>query len=128
VAFVSWAVNLAFPTALHTRFDHCLGTLGMVADMMRRIEDNSHNSGEESRIDPIQKVLARLYALTHDVPHVSLGHTIEDELNIFDRHDKNLDRLEHFFGDESQIGALISTYLGKEGLERFRSIRLGRNS
>jgi uncharacterized protein len=100
-------VNIVYPTALHTRFDHSLGTLAMAARMIRAIRENTHSSEEEREINPLQEVLIRLYALLHDVPHVPFGHTIEDELGIFERHDKNPDRFQRFFGPNSEIGKLI---------------------
>lgn len=116
------SVNVVYPTALHTRFDHCLGTLAMADQMIRAIEDNTHNKDEEKRIEPVQKILTRLYALLHDLPHVPFGHTIEDELNIFTRHDKNERRLERFFGVNSQVGRLIIESLGVDTYKRFMSI------
>ena len=105
------SVNLVYPTALHTRFDHSLGTLAMADRMIRAIRNNTHNEGDEKEIKPIQEALIRLYALLHDVPHVPFGHTIEDELGIFTRHDKNPERFERFFGEKSDIGKLIKKHL-----------------
>jgi hypothetical protein len=119
------SVNLVYPTALHTRFDHSLGTLAMADRMIRAIRNNTHNEGDEKKIEPIQEALIRLYALLHDVPHVPFGHTIEDELGIFTRHDKNPDRFERFFGEASDIGKLIKEHLGPydpRAYERFKAI------
>lgn len=119
------SVNLVYPTALHTRFDHSLGTLAMAERMVSAIRSNTHNEGDEKEISHIQEALIRLYALLHDVPHVPFGHTIEDELNIFVRHDKNPDRFERFFGEESAIGKLIMEHLGphnSQAYERFKAI------
>lgn len=38
--------------------------------------------------------MARAFALVHDVTHVAFGHTLEDELGLFTRHDKNIARLD----------------------------------
>jgi uncharacterized protein len=54
-----------YPTALHTRFDHSLGTLAMVERMIQAIRGNAVSTDEERRITPLQQVLARLYALRH---------------------------------------------------------------
>ncbi len=53
-----------------------------------------------------------LYALLHDVPHVPYGHTLEDELNICERHDKNNERFSRFLGPESPMGEIITRELG----------------
>ncbi|MDQ3816230.1 MAG: HD domain-containing protein [Acidobacteriota bacterium] len=116
------SVNMVYPTALHTRFDHSLGTLSMASSMLRAIKDNTHSSEDERAIDPIQEALTRLYALLHDLPHVPFGHTIEDELRIFVRHDKNKARINRFFGRNSNVGKLIINHLGEDAYRRFMAI------
>lgn len=107
------AACVVYPTALHTRFDHSLGTLEMVWKMVRSITGNQHNTEKLGDITPRQKCLARLYALLHDVPHIPFGHTIEDELCIFERHDKNSARIDRFLGAESDIGRIVIRHFGK---------------
>ena len=114
--------SFVYPTALHTRFDHALGTLAMAARMLDAIQTNRHNTDDERAITPQQEVLVRLYALLHDVPHVPYGHTLEDELNILERHDKNPRRLERFFGSNSSIGSIITKSLGAAALETFLQV------
>jgi uncharacterized protein len=116
------SVYMVYPTALHTRFDHCLGTLSMAAKMVRAIRENTHSNKDERSIESIQEALTRLYALLHDLPHVPFGHTIEDELRIFERHDKNDARIERFLGRDSDIGGLIRQHLGDAAYKRFMAI------
>ena len=106
------AACVVYPTALHTRFDHSLGTLEMVWKMIRSITGNQHNADRLGNITPRQKCLARFYALVHDVPHIPFGHTIEDELCIFERHDKNTARIERFLGAQSDIGKIVVNHFG----------------
>jgi uncharacterized protein len=113
---------LVYPTALHTRFDHSLGTLAMANEMMRNIRENLHNSDDESRIDPEQELLTRLLALLHDIGHLPFGHTIEDEFCIFPRHDQDSARVEAFLGSGSTIGKLITQELGTNLYDRFMAI------
>ena len=101
-----------YPTALHTRFDHSLGTLAMAESMLKAIKDNLHSSEDERYISFEQEALARLYALLHDITHIPFGHLIEDELLIFKRHDENPDRINYFLGPQSEIGSLITKHLG----------------
>ena len=111
-----------YPTSLHTRFDHALGTLALADRMVSCIRTNRHNTPDESSITPFQEVLVRLYALLHDVPHVPYGHTLEDELNILERHDENENRLNRFFGPASDMGKIITTQLGSTALDKFLQI------
>lgn len=113
---------LVYPTALHTRFDHSLGTLGMVTQMILAIRQNKHNSSPESAIAPEQEIMARLLALLHDIGHVPFGHTLEDEFCIFPRHDEDDDRVQTLLGEESAIGNLIRTNLGEDLYKRFMNI------
>ena len=122
-------VNAIYPTALHTRFDHSLGTLAMADRMVMAIAQNPGSVDNEKAITKSQRLLARLYALLHDITHIPFGHTIEDELGLYERHDKNPTRINHFLGPESPIGKIIvSTYEeqgGHQGFyDRFMSIFL----
>lgn len=66
--------SLAYPGAVHTRFEHSLGTCHLATVL-----------GRSLGVDPPLPVLAA--ALLHDVTHIPFGHTIEDERRIFSRHD-----------------------------------------
>ena len=116
------SVHLVYPSALHTRFDHSLGTLAMADRMIKEIRENTYGSDEESDISSEQKTLTRIYALLHDITHVPFGHTIEDELGLFKKHDKNPDRTERFLGSTSDIGKLIQDKLGEDNYRRFLEI------
>lgn len=113
-----------YPTALHTRFDHSLGTLAMAERMVGAIRNNTSSAPEEREISEVQRLITRLYALLHDIPHVPFGHTIEDELQLFQRHDENPGRIERFLGPESSIGKLIIDGLGKLIYDRFMAVYL----
>jgi HD superfamily phosphohydrolase len=107
---------MVYPTALHTRFDHSLGTLEMVERMIQHIKGNEHSEQEERDISPRQRALARIYALVHDITHIPFGHTIEDELGVLKRHDKNEPRINHFLGKGSRISGIIVKHFGEEFL------------
>lgn len=111
-----------YPTALHTRFDHSLGTLDMSMKMVRSIRENKHNSDEEKRIDEEQEQLIRLLALLHDITHIPFGHTLEDELSILPRHDKDHKRIEFYLGEDRPIGRIIKQYLGYDMYKRFMGL------
>ena len=117
-------VSYVYPTAIHTRFDHSLGTLAMADRMFMAITQNAASEPKERQIDIEQRRLIRLYALLHDIPHVPFGHTIEDELGLFNRHDDNPERILHFLGPESDIGKIIIQEFNKPFYDRLLAIYL----
>lgn len=108
--------NLVYPGAEHTRLAHSLGTMHVTERILRSIEETH---GAKFPLE--ERLMARMYALLHDVNHITFGHTIEDELGFFKRHDANESRTERlFFSGSSSIGnALRGTEYGKATLEYF---------
>jgi HD superfamily phosphohydrolase len=95
--------NLVFAGAEHTRLAHAIGCVHRVEQILRSIEDI-----EGITADPETRLIARLYALIHDVPHVAYGHTIEDELGLFERHDQNLARIDRLLlSGASELGTTL---------------------
>jgi HD superfamily phosphohydrolase len=95
--------NLVYTGAEHSRLAHSIGAVESVERILTTIEQESG-----VRIESDTRNTARLFALTHDVSHIASGHTIEDELGFFPRHDKNQARFDRLVGDaNSQIGKLL---------------------
>lgn len=79
---------LVYPGAVHTRFDHSIGALHAT----QRVIDSICKSAElEPRrclaITEEEARVVRIAALLHDVTHVPLGHALEDQDDLFPRHD-----------------------------------------
>ena len=117
-------VNFVFPTALHTRFDHSLGTLARADEMVLAIATNAKITNEARGVSLIQRKLARMYALLHDIPHVPFGHTIEDEMGLFRRHDQNPARINRFLGPESEVAANLREHESPDFYDRLMAIYL----
>ncbi len=81
--------NLVYPGAVHTRFEHSLGTSATA----HRVVDSVRRSGMD--VAAQDEAAIAIAALLHDVTHVPFGHTLEDERRLFQRHDKGdrFDRL-----------------------------------
>lgn len=86
--------HLVFPSAVHTRFEHTLGTCWIAKRLMDQLCRRGHELTREQR----QTVVAA--ALLHDITHVPYGHTFEDERRLFDRHDEDPLRLEYFLSQQ----------------------------
>ncbi len=98
---------LVYPGALHTRFDHSIGSLHMAARMIDAVNLSYELdpagcvgvSEEEARV-------IRSAALLHDVTHIPFGHSIEDQDGIFGRHDRP-ERFERVLGAGTALGRAL---------------------
>ena len=97
---------LVFPSALHTRFEHSLGTSWMAHRLVQSIRRTcAMNADEES--------LVRVTALLHDITHIPFGHTLEDERRVLPRHDKDRERV-HQFLEQGSVGRILQ----REGIQQ----------
>jgi HD superfamily phosphohydrolase len=83
---------LVYPGALHTRFDHSIGTMAVAKRIIRSLRSSGHE------IDGDDELLVTVTSLLHDIAHVPFGHTFEDERKILPSHDRG-DRIRAFLDD-----------------------------
>lgn len=114
-------VNLVYAKALHTRFDHSLGTLTKADEMVRKLAENM-TGAVGPPIPSEQRKLARMYALLHDVAHIPFGRTFEDEYQLLERHDWNGGRIAHFLGPDSEVGVILRTMESDRFYERLMAM------
>jgi hypothetical protein len=97
-----------FRGATHKRIEHVLGAVNVAQRMINAIEINADKAaarGEADRrasLNLHEERFVRLSALLHDIGHLPSGHTLEDELCLFGKHDED-ERLDLVFG-ETQWG------------------------
>ncbi|MGH7001685.1 MAG: hypothetical protein ACREEA_09290 [Stellaceae bacterium] len=73
--------------------------------MLRSVEEIG---GTRIRLD--ERLAIRAVALVHDVTHIWFGHTIEDELGFYPRHDEDGERYQRLlFFTGSILGPLLNT-------------------
>jgi HD superfamily phosphohydrolase len=103
---------LVYRGATHQRHEHAIGTLHVAQMMIDALGRNVRSSapGERSgswRMDDELRqpevAFIRLGALLHDIGHLPAGHTFEDELGLFPKHD-SLQRLEMVLGRTTWSG------------------------
>ena len=95
--------HLVYTGAEHTRMSHTVGTVHIADKILRGIEDIAGQS-----VATEQRLMARTYALIHDITHIAYGHTLEDELGFYKRHDINERRIIRLLlSDKSEIGNLL---------------------
>jgi HD superfamily phosphohydrolase len=80
---------LVYPGALHTRFDHMIGSLHMAGRMIEAVNLSFElDPAACVRVSEEEARVIRIAALVHDVTHIPFGHSIEDQDGIFGRHDE----------------------------------------
>jgi HD superfamily phosphohydrolase len=97
---------LVFPSALHTRFEHSIGTSWMARRLVDAVRRTHSLNADEER-------LTRVTALLHDITHIPFGHTLEDERRVLPRHDKDQARVQ-FFLEEGNVGRILQ----REGMQK----------
>jgi len=108
---------LTYPCAVHTRFEHSLGTLTQADEIVNRINNNPQG---DRRIGDEQKILIRLAALLHDIGYAPFGHELEDEASLIPKHEG---RYEEFLdSSQSKIGKIIKKYLDEDYLRELLAI------
>jgi len=101
------AAYLVFPGAVHTRFEHSIGTVHMAQKLIDSVNMSFQLdpagtlpvSEEETRV-------IRVAALLHDVTHVPHGHSLEDQDGLFERHDSAY-RYERMFAPSRALGRVL---------------------
>lgn len=79
-----------YPTALHTRFDHVLGSCWMSKILLSHLERRGYRFARD------EKELISVACLLHDITHIPFAHTIEDEWLVYSRHDESPKRIDTF--------------------------------
>jgi HD superfamily phosphohydrolase len=92
--------HLVYPSAMHSRFEHSIGTLWMAWRMIEAVR-------RTNSIPPEEMAAIRIAALLHDVTHIPFGHTLEDERRVLPRHDSDPARFRHFF-HQSTVAAVLN--------------------
>ena len=106
------AAYYVYPSAQHTRFEHCLGTCWMARRIVERIESDG-----SFVVPELEKRALLLAALVHDVTHIPFGHTFEDERRLLERHDLSRRRFACLLGQGELAELLNSTEAGRLALD-----------
>lgn len=99
---------LVYPGAVHTRFDHMIGSLHVTQKMIEGINLSFElNPVGQIGISEEEARVIRIAALVHDVTHIPYGHNLEDQDGIFERHD-SVHRFERMFAPSTELGARLA--------------------
>ena len=103
---------LVYPGAVHTRFDHSIGTVHVAQRMIDAINRSFELDPAGSvQVSQEEARVVRLAALLHDVTHIPYGHNIEDQDGIFERHDSAY-RYTRMLSPSRELGRVLDTEFG----------------
>ena len=107
---------LAYPGAVHTRFDHSIGVLHLTGRLLEALA-RSHelDPGRSLAVGEEEARTVRLAALVHDVTHIPYGHNFEDQTGLFHRHDSPY-RFRRALDPGTELGAALERIGLREGV------------
>jgi len=106
--------HLVYPGAVHTRFEHSIGTVHVAQRLIDAINRaNALDPAVTLGIGEEEARVIRLAALLHDVTHVPYGHNIEDQDGLFERHD-SAHRYRRMFDRSRALGRTLDDIGAKE--------------
>jgi HD superfamily phosphohydrolase len=128
-----------FPDAVHSRFNHILGVVEVVSVMRKRLVawlklherekfaylDSLQAQGSEALITGHElaaqlesnSASLRLMGMLHDLTHAAFGHTLEDEVNVFQEKHDDPRRQKKFFN--ALVAQLLYLWCTEEQLHTF---------
>ncbi len=99
---------LVFPGAMHTRFEHSIGTAHMAGRLLRAVNRNAERDPAGCRaVTPDEVRVLRFAAMLHDITHIPFGHNIEDQTGLLERHDVPA-RFRAMLGD-TEVGSVLES-------------------
>lgn len=102
--------HLVYPGAVHTRFDHSIGSVHMAARMIEAIQRNAEMTPRECLgVGEEEARIIRLAALVHDVTHIPFGHNVEDQTGLFRRHDSAY-RFQRALDEKGELGRVLERF------------------
>ena len=113
-------VHLVYPAASHSRFEHTLGVVHQVDQLVASINDH-YRDADGMAITKKQLQLLRLIALCHDVGHGALSHVSENALKTFQKiEDVKLEFADEAGLEDAAFAEIASFYI--VGSPSFRAL------
>jgi hypothetical protein len=102
------ATSLVYPSAVHTRFEHSLGTLATAVRLTTVIEKNPSPDWDlKVIISDYDRLIIRLCAVLHDLAHIPFGRSLEDEGHLFPSQWTYPGRVEFLLGPSSDFSKVL---------------------
>jgi HD superfamily phosphohydrolase len=105
-------VHWVYPGAVHTRFEHTLGVLNRVQELLAALDRSIQEERIDHTINPNQASILRLCALLHDVGHGVFSHVSESALDRFDEIRTALVEFANYSRPENpKLSEIIAAYI-----------------
>lgn len=124
---------LIYPTAMHTRFEHSLGTLAVADQMLHAlfskaetVEILEQTLGWDGTDRAKAFQILRLAALLHDLGHPPFSHAAESLLPEENGHTKDHEDFTYRLIMETEIADIVDTELGSGSAEQVAEIAVNR--
>jgi hypothetical protein len=102
------SAHLVYPGAVHSRFEHSIGTLHVTQRMVEAVNRSAEQHPREcATIAPEEGRVIRMAALVHDVTHIPFGHHVEDQAGLMLRHDSP-QRFESMLSERTELGRTLA--------------------
>lgn len=102
-------VHLVYPSARHSRLEHCIGVMHQVSKIVDAVNEAAP---ADARIDPAIRRTLRLAALVHDIGHGVMSHVSENAINNADVVALRLAfQNEHGTDSERQLSEIAAYYM-----------------
>jgi len=101
------ALSFVFPTAVHKRFEHSIGTYHLTGQMMSNLNKKQPNLGLDDRLIELIKI----GGLCHDLGHCTYSHAFDDcFLRKLDNYEDLGDSKEHEYRSLMLVDHIVNKY------------------
>lgn len=109
------STHFIYPSAVHTRFEHSLGTFFMAKKIMESV-----SMWNEFEFEEKDKKFIPILGLLHDISHVPFGHTLEEDFPLIKGHDTP-ERIRKFISGE-EISSVLREEFSDDEIEEMINI------
>ncbi len=109
------ALNLVYPGATHTRFEHSLGVYALISRYLNALYNHTRDPLFRSIMSVQDLIASLLSGLLHDIGHYPLAHDLEETSKMFKHTDLTKEIID--FKPDDDTGSLADIILDEWGIK-----------